>query len=104
MSYRNNTSWLEEYEELMEEYTKWGYYRAKWEEKRNKSIKQLEFPFEYRPGQRKLVADVYRTIIRNKRLYLEAPTGVGKTISTVFPAVKSLGEEVSEKIFYLTDV
>lgn len=90
------------FEELMEEYTKWGYYRAKWEEKRNKSIKQLEFPFEYRPGQRKLVADVYRTIIRNKRLYLEAPTGVGKTISTVFPAVKSLGEEVSEKIFYLT--
>lgn len=90
------------FEELMEEYTKWGYYRAKWEEKRNKSIKQLEFPFEYRPGQHKLVADVYRTIIRDKRLYLEAPTGVGKTISTVFPAVKSLGEEVSEKIFYLT--
>ena len=90
------------FEELMKEYTKWAYYRAKWEEKRNNSIKKLEFPFEYRPSQRKLVADVYRTIIRDKKLYLEAPTGVGKTISTVFPAIKSLGEEVSEKIFYLT--
>ena len=90
------------FEALMEEYTKWGYYKAKWEERRNKSIKGLEFPFEYRKGQRDLVAGVYRTIIRNKKLYLEAPTGVGKTISTVFPAVKAMGEEQVEKIFYLT--
>jgi len=90
------------FEKLMEEYTKWGYYKAKWEEKRDISIKKLEFPFEYREGQKKLVADVYRTIIRDKKLYLEAPTGVGKTISTVFPAVKAMGEGLLEKIFYLT--
>ena len=100
---RFSFEYLEEwFEELMREYTKWAYYKAKWEEKRNNSIKKLQFPFEYRPGQRKLVADVYRTIIRDKKLYLEAPTGVGKTISTVFPAVKAMGEEVIEKIFYLT--
>ena len=90
------------FKELMDEYIKWAYYKAKWEEKRNKSIKKLEFPFDYRPGQRQLVGDVYRTIIRDKKLYLEAPTGVGKTISTVFPAIKAMGEEVIEKIFYLT--
>ena len=88
--------------ELLHEYAKWASWEIKWHEKRNLSIKNIEFPFEYRPGQNTLVKGVYQTILRKKRLYIEAPTGVGKTISTVFPAVKAIGENLSEKIFYLT--
>lgn len=98
-SYNYLENW---FNELIKEYIKWAHYKAKWEVRRNESIKKLEFPFEYREGQRNLVADVYRTILRDKKLYLEAPTGVGKTISTVFPAVKAMGEELVDRIFYLT--
>ncbi len=71
--------------------------------KRNASIKTVEFPFEYRDGQKKLVESVYRTILRKKKkLFIQAPTGVGKTMAAVFPAVKAVGEELGEKIFYLT--
>lgn len=87
---------------LIKEYAKWCTWQIQWQKKRNASIKETDFPFSYRPGQAKLVKGVYQSILRKKRLYIEAPTGVGKTISTVFPAVKSIGEEVSEKIFYLT--
>jgi DNA excision repair protein ERCC-2 len=88
--------------DLIQAYAKWASWQNKWVRKRNESIKKIEFPFEYRKGQKELVTGVYRTIIRSKKLYIEAPTGVGKTISTVFPAVKSMGEEQINKIFYLT--
>lgn len=45
---------------------------------------------------------VYRAIEENTNLYIQAPTGVGKTLSTVFPAVQALGQQMSDKIFYLT--
>ena len=56
----------------------------------------------YREGQKDLAAAVYRTIAREKKLFIQAPTGVGKTIATVFPAVKAVGEGLGDKIFYLT--
>ncbi|SES70086.1 ATP-dependent DNA helicase [[Clostridium] polysaccharolyticum] len=90
------------YENLINEYAKWAVWQIKWEQKRNDSIKGVDFPFLYREGQKELVKGVYQTILRQKKLYIEAPTGVGKTISTVFPAVKAMGEELVEKIFYLT--
>lgn len=94
---------LEEwFKKLVEEYKKWASWQYHWIEKRNASIKKLVFPFEYRPGQKDLVTGVYKSIIRDKKLYIEAPTGVGKTISTVFPAVKAMGEGKTSKIFYLT--
>lgn len=88
--------------DLVEQYSKWADFQCRWKIKRQESIKALEFPFEYREGQRKLVGDVYRTILRQKNLFLQAPTGVGKTISTIFPAVKAVGEGLGERIFYLT--
>ena len=88
--------------DLLERYSKWADFQCRWKLKRQESIKALEFPFEYREGQRKLVGDVYRTILRKKNLFLQAPTGVGKTISTIFPAVKAVGEGLGERIFYLT--
>lgn len=90
------------FENLVKEYGKWAVWQIKWADKRNAAIKQMEFPFSYREGQKELVTGVYKTILRKKKLFIEAPTGVGKTISTVFPAVKSMGEGITEKIFYLT--
>lgn len=70
---------------------------------RDSSIKNLTFPFkEYRPHQRELSVAVYKTIKHNKKLFLEAPTGIGKTISTLFPSIKALGEKLGNRIFYLT--
>lgn len=87
---------------LTDEYGKWAAWLYKWSLYRNESIKAMEFPFQYRPGQKKLVTDAYKTIIRDKRLFIEAPTGVGKTISTIFPTLKAMGEGITSKIFYLT--
>ena len=90
------------FRDLTHEYAKWMAWQVKWERIRNASIKKLEFPFKYREGQKELAVGVYRTILRRKKLFLEAPTGVGKTISTVFPAVKAMGEGLTSKIFYGT--
>ncbi len=90
------------FDDLMEEYGKWATFQCEMKNQRQASIKELDFPFEYRPGQKKLVSDVYRTIMRQKLLFMQAPTGVGKTISTIFPAVKAVGEELADRIFYLT--
>jgi len=90
------------FEELMLEYKKWADFQFEWNKKRTESIRSLQFPFPYREGQKELVTYVYRTIYHRRKLFLEAPTGVGKTISTVFPTVKAMGEGMAEKIFYLT--
>lgn len=90
------------FDTLMMEYKKWADFQIAWDQKRTTSIKNLQFPFEYRPGQKDLAASVYRTIYHKKKLYIEAPTGVGKTISTIFPTVKAMGERLNDKIFYLT--
>ena len=90
------------FDEVIRQYEKWAKFQIEWRKARNASIKGIEFPFPYRKGQRDLAVSVYRTILRKKKLFIQAPTGVGKTISTVFPAVKAIGEELGEKIFYLT--
>jgi Rad3-related DNA helicase len=90
------------FDKLIKEYAKWAAWQAKWLRARNASIAAGSFPFEYREGQKKLVGSVYKTIQQGKRLFIEAPTGVGKTISAVFPAVWALGEGRAEKIFYGT--
>lgn len=88
--------------DLMHRYEKWARFQIEWREERNASVKQVEFPYDYRKGQRELVSSVYRTILRKKKLFIQAPTGTGKTLATVFPAVKAVGEGLGEKIFYLT--
>ncbi|MCL1835104.1 MAG: ATP-dependent DNA helicase [Oscillospiraceae bacterium] len=89
--------------ELLEKYAVWMHYSTSWKEASSKTMKELAFPFdEYREGQRKLAVAVYRTIVNEGRLFAMAPTGIGKTISTLFPAIKAMGEGYGEKIFYLT--
>lgn len=88
--------------ELMEQYRKWADFRFQWQQCRQESIKRMDFPFPYREGQKELATYVYQTIYHKRKLFIEAPTGAGKTISTVFPAVKAMGEGLCERIFYLT--
>jgi len=84
-------------------YVDWLRERHHWCLARNASIATLSFPFPaYRPGQRELAVAAYRVLTNGGRLFLAAPTGIGKTISVLFPAVKALGEGKLERIFYLT--
>jgi DNA excision repair protein ERCC-2 len=89
--------------DLIEEYCIWADFSYNWIEVRNESIKSLQFPYEkYRKGQREMAVTVYKTIIDRKKLFAQAPTGIGKTVSSIFPAVKAVAEGKTSKIFYLT--
>ncbi|MGZ9584433.1 ATP-dependent DNA helicase [Paenibacillus marinisediminis] len=67
------------------------------------SMKELTFPFaRYREGQRKLAGAVYKTISESNSLFAMAPTGIGKTMSTIFPTLKAIGEGLVKRLFYLT--
>ncbi len=90
------------FEKLMTDYMKWVRMELEWKKKRDLSIRSVDFPYEYRRGQKELVTHVYHTIVHGRKLFLEAPTGVGKTIATVFPAIKSIGEGKAQRLFYLT--
>ncbi|KRK40125.1 ATP-dependent DNA helicase [Loigolactobacillus bifermentans] len=91
------------FEEMVQEYSDWLQMQAEWHQTRDQSAQQLQFPFgDYRPNQRQLAVAVYKTIARQKELFVEAPTGTGKTISTLFPAIKALGAGQCQRLFYLT--
>lgn len=90
------------FQDVVDRYEKWARFQVEWREQRNQSAKGVEFPFLYREGQKMLVTSVYQSILRKKKLFIQAPTGVGKTMASVFPAVKAVGEGLAEKIFYLT--
>ncbi|MCD7766007.1 MAG: ATP-dependent DNA helicase, partial [Lachnospiraceae bacterium] len=84
------------------QYRKWAQLEMDWKIIRQDSIRSLEFPYPWRPGQKEVASSVYRTILRRKKLFIQAPTGTGKTLSTVFPAVKAIGEGKADRIFYAT--
>lgn len=91
------------YLDLLDQYEKWAAIQRDWTSVRDQSIRALAFPFAtYRAGQRQMAVAVYRTIAAKGRLFCQAPTGIGKTVSTLFPAVKAMGEGKAERIFYLT--
>jgi DNA excision repair protein ERCC-2 len=91
------------FDEIISSYFIWANITSTWNEERDNTIKDLKFPFDnYRDGQRELAVAVYKTVVEHKKIFLQAPTGVGKTISTLFPAVKAMGEGHTSKIFYLT--
>ncbi|CAG9297995.1 ATP-dependent DNA helicase [Celerinatantimonas diazotrophica] len=69
---------------------------------RNTALQTLAFPYsQFRQGQRELATGVYRTIAKGKQLLVEAPTGIGKTLATLFPAVRQLGQCI-DKVVYLS--
>lgn len=88
---------------IIDEYKKWVILKSNLLSERNESIKKLKFPFDtYRKGQKELAVACFNTIKEKAVLFAQAPTGIGKTISTMFPAVKSLGEGRGERVIYLT--
>ena len=96
--------------DLLRQYLPWARRQLDWVEARNRNLGALQFPFPaYRPGQRALAGEVYRACAAGRaeqkggtRLFCQAPTGIGKTMSALFPALKAMGEGKGEKIFYLT--
>lgn len=90
------------YQKLLDAYHKWIAYSLNWKKERNVSMKDLQFPFPYREGQRDIVSGVYHTVSSGKTLFVQAPTGVGKTMSAIFPSVRAIGEGKGETLFYLT--
>ncbi|MBR2527677.1 MAG: ATP-dependent DNA helicase [Blautia sp.] len=87
---------------LTEEYHRWLSFRLARKRERDDSIRTLSFPFPYRDGQKKMVSSVYHAIRQGKQLFVQAPTGVGKTMSVIYPAVRSMEEGLCETVFYLT--
>ncbi|MBO2944685.1 ATP-dependent DNA helicase [Paenibacillus sp. F411] len=88
---------------VAESYAPYARLRLQHAQQRDESIRQLSFPFpDYRQGQRRLMGAVYRSIGEGQRLFAKAPTGIGKTISTLFPSIKAMGEGTLQRIFYLT--
>ncbi|SDZ42331.1 Rad3-related DNA helicase [Evansella caseinilytica] len=88
---------------VLEEYTKLAAMKLAFARLKTASMKQLSFPFpHYRKGQRDLAVAAYKTIIDGKKLFVKAPTGIGKTISVIFPTVKAIGEGKINKLVYMT--
>lgn len=77
--------------------------RVAWRARRDAGLAGLAFPYDaYRDGQRSFAGNVYVAIRDRKRLLAQAPTGIGKTMAALFPALKALGEGLTNQLFYLT--
>lgn len=98
-SFEDLESW---FQGLIHEYIKWARYLYHHGLRRTECLKELNFPYEYREGQKELAVSVYKSIARGRNLYIQAPTGIGKTLSCVFPSLKAIGEGLGDKLFYLT--
>ncbi|MCK8059428.1 MULTISPECIES: ATP-dependent DNA helicase [unclassified Fusibacter] len=89
--------------ETVEQYKRWATLTAFLQSRAEVTAKEIKFPFgSFRPGQDVMAKAVYATIRDSENLIIEAPTGIGKTMSTLFPATKALGEGLVDKVFYLT--
>jgi len=90
------------FENTIKEYTKWLSIFDEHQKNKLTSIEGLKFPFEdYREGQYKFMGAIYQTLMSNDILYSIAPTGIGKTIASLYSSLKTISNE-KEKIFYLT--
>ena len=88
--------------QLCEQYSDWAEQEASHRHERDLALKNLTFPFpDFRPQQRALAESVYRNSIRQQTLLLEAPTGLGKTLGTLFPALMAMPTPRHDRLFYL---
>ncbi len=91
------------WKDLIQRYSCWVLWKDEWDDIRSRSLQSLQFPFDqYRPGQRTMAAYIYKAIKDEEKIFMQAPTGIGKTVSSLFPALKAMGQGELEKIFYLT--
>ncbi|HEY93860.1 MAG TPA: ATP-dependent DNA helicase, partial [Dehalococcoidia bacterium] len=91
------------FRDIIDRYLAWANTVEEWYRLRDDSIRNMTFPFaEYRAGQRQMAVDVYTALKQGEQVLIQAPTGIGKTMAVVFPAMKALGEGYVEKLFYFT--
>lgn len=93
------TEW---FEKVTKDYSVWAGFYVHQQQAMRESLRGLAFPFPYRPGQRKLAVTVYRSIEQSGELFIQAPTGIGKTMSVLFPALQAMGQGMADRAFYLT--
>lgn len=88
---------------VIAKYFQWAARLSERQKQRDLSLAKLEFPYpDYRKGQRQMAVSVYHTIRDKGQLLVQAPTGIGKTLAAVFPAMKAIGTGLIDRIFYLT--
>ena len=89
--------------ETVDEWFSWLIPYVEWIEQRNTSTEKAPFPFtNFRAGQRELARSVYRAVQNKFNLFVEAPTGMGKTLATLYAAIKALPLISDGKVFYVT--
>ncbi|MBY6195009.1 ATP-dependent DNA helicase [Marinobacter hydrocarbonoclasticus] len=93
----------QELETLCGLYKAWAEQEEHHREQRDALLANLRFPFpDFRPRQRQLAETVYKNSVRAGTLLLEAPTGLGKTLGTLFPALMAMPAARQDRLFYLT--
>lgn len=90
------------FDTLINNYCVWTQFEVDNKRLRDATIQSLRFPYEYRSGQKEMAGTVYHSIKNNMNLFVQAPTGIGKTMGALFPALKSMSDNYANKIFYLT--
>jgi len=91
------------FKDLVESYLEWAALITDWHRRRDESIHAMAFPFDrYRPGQQEMLDAVFQTIQEGARIFIQAATGIGKTMAVLFPAVRTIAAHVCSKVFYLT--
>jgi DNA excision repair protein ERCC-2 len=90
-------------EHIIERYAPYASLLYRTKRLRDESIEKLPFPYPaFREGQRKLVGSVFKSIDEGRKLFAKAPTGIGKTISTLYPSIKAIGQGKVQHLFYVT--
>ena len=93
----------EYYFSLLARIERWAMLIEKHQREELPALAALKFPYtEMRQGQEDMIRAVYRAAKRGERLFVQAPTGIGKTMSSLYPAVRACGEGLADRIFYLT--
>lgn len=91
------------YEDLLSQYLDFSKARLAWRRKRDACLETLAFPYgSFRPGQRQMAVGVFQAIEEGKKLFVQAPTGIGKTISALYPALCSIPRQRLDIVYYLT--
>ena len=86
-----------------ERYRQWAEQEAAHREARDQALRTRAFPMaEFRAGQRPLAEAVFRAARHGRTLLAEAPTGLGKSIGTVFPLLKAMPEQALDKLYFLS--
>lgn len=90
------------FEEHCSLYGLWARAELEYRQARDQALLALSFPYDFYPSQRQLAETVYRAAAMSEHVLAQAPTGVGKTMGTLFPMLKAMGTQKIDRIFYLT--